>query len=283
MKKLLRPKDILLLTLAGVGDVMEEVRDPLRLMSSAYDNMYGFIPRRYKRHNFIQMVGRSLRTGDIEKVVKNGKAYLRLTSVGKNRVKRDFPVTGLTKRWNGRWTTLIFDIEEKSRKVRDSLRSRLRNIGFGMLQESVWITPLQIGEDVWEFIESLRLKTNVFVMEVVALKLSDPKELASKIWHLDKYEEEYFRLKKEMEVVDQLTENNHDRESKREAKSPSANSSSTSGSTSGVKIYNQRGKISDHSYRYKNKKRVLMKRYLELITSLPPLPRELLPEPFKNL
>ena len=118
MKKLLRPKDILFLTLAGIGDVMEEARDPLQLMSSAYNNMYGFIPRRYKRHNFLQVVGRSLRTGDIEKVVKDGEVYLRLTSVGKNKVKRDFPVANLVKKWNKRWTLLIFDIEERSEFLR---------------------------------------------------------------------------------------------------------------------------------------------------------------------
>ena len=267
MKKLLRPKDILFLTLAGIGDVMEEVRDPLQLMSAAYNNMYGFIPRRYKRHNFLQVVGRSLRTGDIEKVVKDGKVYLRLTSVGRNKVKRDFPVANLVKKWNKRWTLLIFDIEEKTRVVRDSLRNKLRNIGFGMLQESVWITPLPVGEDVWEFIESIGLKHHVFVMEVLALKLSNPKELASKIWHLDKFEEEYFKLKKEIEVVNQLIEKSNDRYKKREANLPSISS---------------RSKIYDHSYRPKNKKKLLMKRYLELIISLPPLPRELLPQPFAS-
>jgi hypothetical protein len=53
MRKLLRPKDILLFTLAGIGDIAEEIKDPLRAVSSAYENMYGFIPQRYKRHNFM--------------------------------------------------------------------------------------------------------------------------------------------------------------------------------------------------------------------------------------
>lgn len=265
MRKLLRPKDILLLALAGLGDVFEEIKDPLQLMGSAYNNMYGFIPRRYKMHNFIQMVNRSLRTGDVEKVVKNDKVYLRLTSVGRNRVKRDFPVTSLTKEWNGRWTLLIFDIEEKSRTVRDSLRNKLRSIGFGMLQESVWITPLPIGEDVWEFIESIGLKHHVFVMEILALKLGNPKELARKVWHLDRFEEEYFKLKKEIEMVNQLIEKNNYRDQKREAKTPLGT------------------RISDHLYRHKNKKKLIMKRYLELITFLPPFPRELLPKPFQAL
>lgn len=261
MRKLLRPKDILLLTLAGVGDVMEEVRDPLQLMSSAYKNMYGFVPRRYKTHNFLQMVARTLKTGDIEKVTKDGKAYLRLTAVGKNKAKRDFPITSLTKNWNGHWTILIFDIEEKSRIIRDSLREKIRRIGFGMLQESVWITPLPIGEDVWEFIESISLKHHVFVMEVLALRLGNPKELARKIWHLDKYEEEYFKIKREIESVNQLITTYNDRYNKREAKTAKTELAT---------------KTSPYLYRLKTKKRMLMRSLLEFIISLPPLPKELL-------
>lgn len=278
MRKLLRPKDILLLILAGAGDVTEEIKDPLHAMSFAYKNMYGFIPRRYKKHNFLQMVGRSLRTGDIEKVEKNGKAYLRMTSVGKSKVKRDFPVTNLTKHWNGHWTILIFDIEEKSRVVRDRLREKLRRIGFGMLQESVWITPLPIGEDMWEFIESIGLKNHVFIMEVLALRLGSPKELARKIWHLDKYEEEYFKLKTEIDSINQLITTYNDRYNKREAKTAN---------TGLMKRKMMKGKLarpaSPNLYRLKTKKRILMRGLLEFIISLPPLPRELLPNSFKDL
>lgn len=101
-------------------------------------------------------------------------------------------------------------------------------------------------------------------MEVLALRLGSPRELARKIWHLDKFEEEYFELKKEIGVVNQLIERSNDRYKKREAKSPSGT------------------KISDHSYRPKNKKKLLMRKYLELVISLPPLPHELLPQPFAS-
>src|SRR3989337_648510 len=103
MKKLLRARDILLLTLAGIGDVAQEIKDPLQIMGTAYENMYGFIPKRYKRSNFLQTVRRSLKTQDIEKIAKNGKTYLRLTSLGMNNVKRDFPITNLTRSWNRHW------------------------------------------------------------------------------------------------------------------------------------------------------------------------------------
>ena len=260
MQKLLRKRDILFLTLAGTLDVAEEVQDPLCLMSNAYKNMYGVIPKRYKRHNFIQLVDRSLKTGDIEKVEKNGQIYLRLTSNGEKRVKRDFSITQLTKKWNKKWVVLIFDIEEKSRKVRDRLRSKLISIGFGMLQESAWITPLPVGIDVWEFIESVGLKDKVFVMEVSDLLDGNPKDLARRIWNLDKLEEKYLNLKGEVEMINQLIKPYNDRENKREAKLSSNN----------------------HLYKLEARKRELRRQKLEFILSLPPLPRELLPNGLKD-
>jgi len=272
MKKLLKPKDILLLGLAGMGDLMEEAKDPLRLMSSAYESMYGFVPRRYTRHNFLQMIDRSLKTGDIERVVKNGKVYLRLTTSGRDKIKRDFPIASLTKKWNKRWVVLVFDIAEKSRKIRDLLRNKLRNIGFGMLQESVWITPLPIGQDTCEFIDTLGLSGNVFVMEVSHIIFGDPKELARNVWHLDIFEEKYNKIKREIENINQLLAGYHDRDKKREANAISSSLGST-----------LRRNILPHVYTLKMKKRELMKRLLELAISLPVVPYELLPLTLKDL
>lgn len=250
MKKLLKPKDILLLTLAGVGDIAEEIKDPLQAISSAYKNMYGFIPRRYKRHNFLQMVGRSLKTQDIEKVTKGSEVYLRLTSSGKKKISREFPISNLTKTWNKKWIMIIFDIAEKQRVIRDRLRVKVQNIGFGMLQESVWISPLPIGKDVKEMIETVGLKDNVFVMEVSGFIFGDPRELANKVWHLDKIEEEYLELKEKLSEINQLIESHNGRGEKREAK----------------------------LYKLEQKKRLLKRNYLEFLAQFPALPRELLPE-----
>lgn len=260
MLKLLRKRDILFLALAGMLDVAEEFRDPLCLMSNAYKNMYGFIPNRYKRHNFIQLVDRSLKTGNIEKVEKNGQIYLRLTSNGEKRIKRDFPITQLTQRWDKKWVVLIFDIEEKSRVARDRLRYKLTSIGFGMLQESVWITPLPLGIDTWEFIESVGLADNVFILEVSSLLGGSAKELASRIWNLYELEEKYIKLEREIEKANQLLKSYNDRGNKSEADLLTP----------------------DYLSKLKHKKRELMRQKLEFVLSLPPLPPELLPDGLKD-
>ncbi len=45
------------------------------------------------------------------------------------------------KRWDGNWRIVIFDVPEKFRFVRDSVRSLFRGFGFYELQKSVFVYP----------------------------------------------------------------------------------------------------------------------------------------------
>ncbi len=192
MKKLLKPSDVLLLGLAGAMDVFEDIKDPLGVISTGSKNLYGWVPERYRRHNFSRVVGRQLKTGDIEKVVKGDQVYLRLTSAGREKVTRDFPMFSLAQKpWDRRWRLVIFDIAELNKSVRNSLRNKLKELGFGMLQESVWITPHDVSIDVREFLESYDLGDVVFVLEVSEVLAGDTEALIRKIWNLNNIEKEY--------------------------------------------------------------------------------------------
>lgn len=195
MKKLLKTQDILLLGLAGVLDLFEEIRDPLQLVGKSYENMYGWIPGQYKRHNFIHLVWRSIKTGYIEKIEKRGEVYIRLTSQGNKRIIRDFPLLSLQKRiWDKTWRIVIFDIEEINRNARDNLREKLKELGFGMIQKSVFISPHDIIEDFNEFIKNAELEDVVYAFEAHNLATRNAKELANKVWNLNFINEKYKEL-----------------------------------------------------------------------------------------
>ena len=51
-------------------------------------------------------------------------------------------------RWDGKWRMLIFDIREKRRRIRTTLRNLLAGAGFIRLQDSVWIHPYPCDEFV---------------------------------------------------------------------------------------------------------------------------------------
>lgn len=192
MKKLIQPKDLLMLGLAGAIDIFEEFRDPFGLRAEGCQAIYGFTPERFKKHNFYDLVWRNLRTEDIEKIEKNGQIYLRITTRGQERIKRDFPLLSLSdKRWDRKWRVVIFDIEEATRLARDQLRDKLKELGFGMMQKSVWLTPHDVLTDFSEFLESSGLSAKVIVMETKIHGVYDEKEMANRIWKLKSLNDDY--------------------------------------------------------------------------------------------
>lgn len=192
MRKFFKPKEILLLGLANLLDAAEEIQDPFRLMSSSYKSMYGWIPRRYRKHNFYQLISRSLRAELIEKIEKNGEIYLRITTAGKKTIQRDFPMLQLQNRkWDGKWRIVTFDVEEINKKARNRLRKKLKELGFGMLQKSVFISPHDLLKDFSEFAESSGIKNYLYLLETYDLTVGDKCEFANKVWKLDELNEKY--------------------------------------------------------------------------------------------
>lgn len=197
MKKLLKPRDIFLLGLGGFLDVFEEFKDPLGIMAKSYESMYGFTPKRYRRHNYSHLIWRNLKVGYIEKVVKRREVYLRLTGEGREKVIRDFPFLAFQKKkWDGKWRIVLFDIAELNRKKRDALRGKLKELGFGMFQESVYISPHNFTRDMVEFLIASELSSFVYVFEIfhTQMAIGNAKELACKVWKLDSLNERYLKL-----------------------------------------------------------------------------------------
>ena len=251
MRKLLRPQDMLLLGLANVLDLFEEARDPLGIAAKSYKNTYGWIPRQYKRNNFNHLVWRSLKTGYIEKVIKDGMPYLRLTSTGKNRIERDFPLLAIQRgKWDKKWRIVIFDIEETSKQIRERLRRKLKELGFGMLQESVFISPYDIAKDFAEFIEEQGLSDSAYVLEVSNIVIGDMKSLTNRVWDLVELDKKYNQILQRIEENDLTTDSDR------------------------IKQLNRGGdnkKIKDLASK-------TWREYLEVVLKDPFLPKELLPE-----
>lgn len=50
--------------------------------------------------------------------------------------------------WDGRWRIVFFDIPEKHRAARDSLREKLKELGFQEFQRSVFVQPYACWEEI---------------------------------------------------------------------------------------------------------------------------------------
>lgn len=50
--------------------------------------------------------------------------------------------------WDGKWRVLVFDINERRRRMRNQLRRLLQGQGFFRMQDSVWVYPYPCDEFV---------------------------------------------------------------------------------------------------------------------------------------
>jgi len=116
----------------------------------AFDRLFRDKKRKYHASSYIkkkitQLVNQNL----IEIIEKNGKRFARLTPQGYQKLLR-YRLGELTiekpKKWDGKWRVIIFDIQEKRRRLRDALRNELAHLGFLSLQKSVWVHPYECEE-----------------------------------------------------------------------------------------------------------------------------------------
>ena len=206
MKKIIRPSDWLLLGLAGFLDFIKEIRDPFNLLENYYRNFYGFVPLRFKKDNLYHLVWRNLKTGNIRKIIIKGKVYLELTSVGEEKIKGKYPILSLVKKsWDRIFRVVIYDIEEISRSVRELLRKKLKELGFGMFQKSVWISPYDFLGDFQEFLRTHHLTDKVVLIETKNLYVGNLKKLAKKVWKINKINGLYKSLYKALLAFKSLT------------------------------------------------------------------------------
>ena len=110
----------------------------------------------------------------VEIVYKGGKETVILTQFGKRRILK-YALSELSiekpKQWDGKWRMIIYDVDEKKKKLRDTFRRALIALGFLKLQESVWVYPYPCEEQITFLREYYGVGSEV--LYVVAIKLED--------------------------------------------------------------------------------------------------------------
>ena len=81
----------------------------------------------------------------------NGEVKIILTKKGK-KVILSYNIDDIkldtTKKWDGKWRLVMFDIPHYKKKARDAFREKLRELGFYAIQKSVFITPYSCENEV---------------------------------------------------------------------------------------------------------------------------------------
>jgi phenylacetic acid degradation operon negative regulatory protein len=184
-RKLRRGREILVV-LAILADAFKEIYEAGTL-GYCQRRLFGWLPPDYKHDALAMAVLRLSRIGLIEKVVKDGEVYLRLSSLGWEKLREDLPLKFLSRRpWDKKWRLLVFDIEEAKRRVRDNFRTKLYELGFGQLQKSVYISAHPIEEEMEEFLQSIGLWGKALIFTAPTQDLELARGLAKKVWDLER-------------------------------------------------------------------------------------------------
>lgn len=95
---------------------------------------------------------------------KDGTSTAVLTEKGKKRAitfnfgSMKIPVTTV---WDGLWHVVIFDIPEKYKMARDSLRDKLLQLGFVHCQKSVYVYPYPCRDEIDFIVEFFKVRSYV--------------------------------------------------------------------------------------------------------------------------
>lgn len=153
----------------------------------------------YKRRSLVSLLNQASKLNQITKKVKNGEVYLFLGAKGEKFLDEWIPLRKFEgKKWDKFWRILIFDIPEKSRVVRDQLREKIKELGFVLWQESVYVTPHPITKEINEYLINKGLYPRCVCFEAKKLGEEDDKKIAYRLFRLKKLDEKYRHLLKKI-------------------------------------------------------------------------------------
>ncbi len=131
-------------------------------------------------HAFHNTLGRLEEQGMLAEVEESGRKKLKITLKGKIKI---WKFIKRKKIWDGKWRIVIFDIPEIKKKMRNFFREKLSDLGFKKLQESVWICPYDIADEVEELIDFCRANEYIHYLLVEEL---DNKQVLMDLFKLEK-------------------------------------------------------------------------------------------------
>src|SRR3989344_8414610 len=123
---------------------------------------------RHKQYRIRKTFEQLRRKRLIEITEINGETRMVLNENGKKRAIK-YTLEDLTiqkpKNWDGKWRLIIFDIPEKFHKERHALRIKLEELGFYLLQKSVWLYPYKCRNEIDFIVEFFNISPYVRIVE----------------------------------------------------------------------------------------------------------------------
>ena len=141
----------------------------------------------FRKRYFEETLNKLIKEGFFEKrTVGNRKIFI----CGKEEIRRFYnenPKVFLAKeKWDGIFRAVAFDIPERERKKRVLLRKKLKYLGFGLLQRSIWISPYPLLADLKEYFKKNNLSSYCLFLKSYPVEPKEIKDFVKMVWEIDK-------------------------------------------------------------------------------------------------
>jgi len=183
--------------LLGLSIINQIIDDVVVSGAQAYHarKLWFWTPPNYDKRNYQETVWRMLRSKQIKKEVVNGRPVLKLSSAGRKLINKEFNLLQLQKQpWDKKWRLVIFDLPKSKKTQRDLLRLKLKSLGFGQWQRSIYISPYDFNQDIVDFLKFKKLYGHAWAITAKHEYLPPAANLANDIWHLEKVNYAYKKL-----------------------------------------------------------------------------------------
>jgi len=95
----------------------------------------------------------------------DGTYTLEITQIGQNTIEKYDLNTMMIKKpkeWDGRWRIMIFDIPKEKQAARTALLDKLKELGFIMIQKSVWSHPYECRSELAVIAKAFEVEPYVY-------------------------------------------------------------------------------------------------------------------------
>lgn len=146
-----KPINVLLDTLEGAGVISLSLIAPN--LAKGFGKTYiGYLDKKQKNREAKYLLNYMKRQDLINiEEVGGGQINIRITSKGRLRLKKtkyESLEIKKPKKWDKRWRIVMFDIPNGYDMQRRNLVAKLQEMGFKMLQKSIWVHPFECRDEI---------------------------------------------------------------------------------------------------------------------------------------
>lgn len=128
---------------------------------------------KYNKYRLKQTVKRMVDRKLLELKTVNGVTTIMVSESGKKQLmKYRFQEMLLQRpeKWDGKWRIVMFDIPEKKKSNREAFRNKMGQLGFLLVQKSVYVTPYPCQDEIAFLRQYFNVGDNVSIFTVGSLE-----------------------------------------------------------------------------------------------------------------